>query len=157
MLGWVEHRSKKNNASSLFTIINQYNHTLIFFVTWILLFWVVVATKIDAIHASKWCMCKKSSNTKISLLVWPTCSQKHMIPGRELQYTNLHTIDSFQTCMFHTHYQRIQLGITMLPTMCFQFWMLNIYRPYGCHLKSRSIMWWSACSLILSHLCYTTS
>jgi hypothetical protein len=45
---------------------------------------------------------KKSSNTKISLPVWPTCSQKHMIPGRELQYTNLHTIDSFQTCMFHT-------------------------------------------------------
>jgi hypothetical protein len=39
---------------------------------------------------------KKSSNTKISLPVWATCSQKkHMTPGRELQYTNLHTIDKF--------------------------------------------------------------
>lgn len=43
---------------------------------------------------------KKSSNTKISLPVWATCSQKHMILGRELQYTNLHTIDSSKHACF---------------------------------------------------------
>ncbi len=33
---------------------------------------------------------------------------------------------------------RIHLGFTMLTTtMSFQFSMLNIYHPYGCHLKGR--------------------
>ncbi len=29
--------------------------------------------------------------------------------------------------------------------MCFQFSMLNIYDPYGCHSKGTAIMQWAAC------------
>jgi hypothetical protein len=28
----------------------------------------------------------------------------------------------------------------MLTTICFQFSMLNIYNPYGCHLKDQAII-----------------
>jgi hypothetical protein len=38
------------------------------------------------------------------------------------------------------HNRRIHLGVTMLTTMCFQFTMLNVYHPYECHLKDRTIM-----------------
>jgi hypothetical protein len=39
---------------------------------------------------------------------------------------------------YFTHNSRIHLGFTMLTTtMCFQFSMLNIYHPYGCHVKDR--------------------
>jgi hypothetical protein len=38
-------------------------------------------------------------------------------------------------------------GFTMLTTMCFQFSMLNIYRPYACHLKGRARMQWATCWL----------
>jgi hypothetical protein len=59
----------------------------------------------------------------------------------------------------------------MLISMCFQFSMLNIYHPYGCHLKGRAIMrsasrycplairWWNTrCSnLLLLIGCCSTS
>ncbi len=38
------------------------------------------------------------------------------------------------------HNRRIHLGFTMLTTLCFQFSMFNVYHPYECHLKDRTIM-----------------
>ncbi len=40
------------------------------------------------------------------------------------------------------HSWRIHLGFTIAS---FQFSMLNIFHPYGCHLKGRAILWWAAC------------
>jgi len=39
----------------------------------------------------------------------------------------------------------IHLGFTMLTTMCLQISMLNIYNPYGCHLKGRANVQWASC------------
>jgi hypothetical protein len=42
--------------------------------------------------------------------------------------------------------------------MCFQFNMLNIYHPHGCHWKGTTILWWDACYYYLGFalLCTTS-
>jgi hypothetical protein len=45
---------------------------------------------------------------------------------------------------FSGHHWTIQLGFTMLTTICFKFIMLTVY-PYGCHLNGRASMLWAAC------------
>ncbi len=51
------------------------------------------------------------------------------------------------------HNSSIHLGFNMLPTMCIQFSMLNIYHPYGYHLKGRAVMQPAACFFLLFAVC----
>jgi len=50
------------------------------------------------------------------------------------------------------HNRRIHLGFTMLTTLCFQFNMFNVYHPYECHLKDRTIMHEPLVSLMFGFL-----